>query len=60
MCLCFEYMCFPHGTLRVDFLTKCLMYEIVCSVQKQLCYRKQRFCLSYGYMCLRYSNKNLK
>jgi len=34
------------------------MYEIECSMQDQVCCRiatsaKQRFCLRYGYMCLR-------
>ena len=57
---------FPNDILRCHFLTKCLMFEIVCSVEEQVCCRiatkvqNQRFCLRNGYTCLRYSNKNLK
>ena len=39
--LYFGYMCFPNGTLRFHFWSKCLMYEIECSMQDQVCCIKE-------------------
>ena len=43
-CFFNRYVCFPNGTLRFHFWTKCLMYEIVCSGPGQMCCRKEQVC----------------
>ena len=40
-----EYYVFSQGYTEIkNFLTKCLMYEMVCSVQEQMCCRKEQVC----------------